>query len=349
MKGKISTISLSAIILCLIIIITKAFIDFYVNAIICENLIILNYLEYDVIGDYFYRNYISLMKIDTIGLTIAILAASVLISVAFYIKLISTVASTHKYKQTFISVFSVINGLAVVSAMMIIFTEVTIFYTILKYSIFAILIMIIIDTIYSYLKHKKSITKFLKSIATTVAIALLAVGINTHFKDINNLIDSNNAIIDYQYNLATDYYNSISTDEEYIQLMVAKHMIIFEELHSNKGLLIGTNSVTVGAFNFVLENDGNSMLFTPLTEQEIELYTNLTQEMTFNIPLLISLFIALIALFLGTLVQQEVKEEYERIITDLLAQLEDYQIKLSNNEITQSEYESLKSLLFEKY
>lgn len=346
MKDKIRVISLSALVLCLFIIIMKVFVELYIQGIVMKNLRVLNFYEADVVTQYFHQNYISLLKIDTIGLTIALLTACVLIGIAFYLKI--TYDKT-LYKKIFISIFTTLNMVCVISAIMTLFSEEKMNYLIVQISVISILSMIAIDSLYTFIKKEKSLTKILKTACTITASVLLVFGINIHCNDINRIMDSNEEIIAYRYEKAEEYFYNLYEDEQYAEILIEEYMLVYLELHSNKGLLIGSNSVTKSTYEFIIDNDGISPFYTPLTQAESEMYQKYNEEMTFNIPLLASLFIALLAVLFTTISEENEEANIKENIEMTLAKFQLYQNKLQSNEITQEEYEKYRSILFENY
>lgn len=349
MRLKIRTISLTALILCILIIITKAFMEVFIQSVVLINLVELVYVKSTDVTNYLYENYITLMKVDTIGLTIGVLTAAVLIGVAFYLKLTRILKNSKKYKTFFITSFSIINGLAVITTMLTLFSGEKIFYTILQYLMLAILLMILFDTIYTFIRFPKSFTKFMKTTTTTAAVVLLGLGLFIHFKDINRYIDTNNEIIEYQLEYATEYYNNLYDDEDYVEIMIKQHMYLYEELHTNKGLLIGVNSMVNIGYDHIVKNNNNISASDRLNEEELALYGKLAEPMTLNIPLFSALAAALCSIFFSSLVENKYQEKKEEEIIEILKQLEDKEIELKNNKISQEDYDHYKTFLFEKY
>lgn len=348
MKKKTNALTLIAIILFLIVVVAKVCISMYIDTII-EDIRLLESIygaDVDVI-DYLYKNYITLMQVETIGLTIALLTGCLMLSLTFNIKLQAGRNFNSIYKKVFTLLFTFANGGATVVALSTLFLENEIGYVILQVMFMLILVLMIIDALITYFKRGKNLMRTIKMTLTVSSLCALTVGVFFHCNNIYVNLENNTKMIELHRELATNYYEELIEDEEYREIMIQKYMFVYEEFHTNKGYIVGINNLTIEAYTYILKRDNIISLTTSLTEEQKEFYAEFTQETELNLPLLISLGLGFVLALVTMLEKDDKKSRKNELIEELLERLETAQKKVVNGMITQEEYNDLKEVLFD--
>lgn len=348
MKTKTRTLSLAAVILFLFVILVKVVISIYSTDVIIENVIKLESFyggEIDVVK-YLYDNYISLIKIDTIGLSIALLCGCCLISFSFYLKLQNARIISKTYKKIFTTMFSIANGLCLLTSMFTLFSDYIIFYTLTMVFLLFILILVIVDAIATFISNDKNIIKSVRMVILTLSLCAAGVGVFFHFNDITTHLNNNEKMIELHYQVSEDYYSSIYEDQEMIDNEVEKYMHAIKEFHSNKGYLVGMNNISMEGYTYILKRDNVISFTTSLTTDQKALYNTFTEPLSLNIPLLISLLGVVIVLMIGLSFSDDEKSKGEIIVEEYLTRIETYQARVKAGTMSEQEYMELKQILY---
>ncbi len=349
MRKKTNALTIIAIILFLFVIVAKVCISIYIDTVIIEDIRLLESIygaDIDVI-DYLYKNYITLMQVETIGLTIALLTGCLMLSITFYLKLQSGRNFSMLYKKIFGTVFAVANGTATVVALTTLFLNQELGYVILQVMFMLILVLMVIDAVVTYIKRDKSLMRTIKMSLTVSSLVALTAGIFIHCNTIYTNLDNNAKMIELQREIATKYYEENIDDEEYRNILIDQYMYTYEEFHTNKGYLIGINNLTSEAYTYILKRDNIISLTTTLTPEQKEFYAEFTKEPDLNLPLLISLGLGFLIALLAMMEKEPKKSRKNELIEELLERLEMAQKKVVNGMITVEEYKDLKSVLFD--
>lgn len=353
MRLKTRNLSIMAVLTFLLVIVVKVCIAIYADKIIDTIVSLENHYGYDfdVVG-HIYNNYITLMKVETIGLTIGLLVGYVLISIAFFLKIQNSNNQNELYRKIFCTIFGVVNSTTIVLVMFTLFSEYVIFYTIIKFLLYTTSTLVIFDCIVTIIKSNQTILSVVKAGLTIMTLIAVVFGINMHFDEIFDSLEDNEELIQLQLDMINTYYDELietyDIDREYIEILIAKHMYVYEEFHTNKGYLVGINNLVVEAYKYILARDNVSTLYTTLTEEQVELYTKFTSDYPLNYPLLLSLIGGLIVVVIGMLLDESPKDYYT-LTNELVQQLEKAKTNLNNGLISQEEYLELKEFLFNNY
>ncbi|MFI3252217.1 MAG: hypothetical protein R3Y60_03650 [bacterium] len=351
MQSKIKSLSIAGIILFILVIIAKICTEIYITQIVIEDIRTLQGIygsNIDVV-EFLYNNYSSLMQFETVGLSIVLIAGSMLISTSMYLKILNGKKRSEKFNKITATIYAIVNFLAVFFIILSITTELEFIYNVICVLVLMIVTMIAMDIIISFIVHDKSFKKAIQFILTFASVGCLGVGVFFHFDAINVKIEQNQAMVDYHEKALTEYYEYAyeGAPEEFINELIEKHFYLYQSFHQNKGSIIGINYTTYCAFDYMIKRDNEFSLSTDFTVEEKALYQEYVDEEYFNLPLLISLLGGLFAVAITMLTGEGSIRVRREKIKELLYQLEVLDEELKNNEITQLTYDADRKKLFD--
>lgn len=351
MNSKIKALSIAGIALFLLVIVVKVSISLFAENVIIENILELQYIypaKIDVL-EYFYHNYLTLMKVEMIGLTLVLCTGASLITTAMYLKIASNRKRNNTFNKITSLIYSGINGITVIFVVLSIVTELIFVYDVICILVLSILTMITLDIILTFLMKRKTISKFLQCVFTSLSVITLGLGVIVHFDTIKTNIENNNNIINFHLDLINEELMKeeyIGISEEDKEEIKNKYMYMYEVMHDNKGMLIGLNYSTINAYKYMVARDDEFSLTTDFTVEQKELYKTYIEEETFNLPILLSLLGGLFAVSLTVATGDGSLRVRRNKIKEMLFKLKEEQEKLKNNEITEEEYLEIKKELF---
>lgn len=349
MNNKIKALSITAIILFVLAVLFKSILSIIVTNVIVEDIITLQGVynsNIDVLN-YFYNNYIVLMKLEMIGLSIVLMAGCILIAIALFLKILRRKHRNPSFTKIIAISFSVVNVITITCAILSFVIESTVIYDIIRVGILIVITLIILDFITTFIVRSKSLNRTIYFAISIASVVALFFGVMLHFDSINNQITKNNSILEYHRNYIENYYEDYP--DELKEELIDNYMYEFYEMHSSKGYLIGLNYTTLGAYKYMIARDNEFSLTTEYTVEEKALYELYIEEEIFNVPLLLSLIGGLIAAGFTITIGDGTLANRKKKVTTLLLELSSYNKLVLNGEMTKEEYNKKKKVLIKEF